>query len=383
MFNLKMGLLKTFNRIPFKEIFSDKIVLQDLSKPIDYQYQLPINQIFKVFNFNYKNDPSSMALHCNNNWLDHLILLNFLFNILRNLLYTILDSNDQMFRLYCGDLIQFADGETAFITIALGGLTCNSTAMFCLFHYSSVNQLKWLNIFNAVEGKQSFVKSKILMTKSAKKFIKICLIFTTFSIASIYFMPISTLFIFFILSLLKLSFETFLLYAFPWIIINTIWGFYCWGYGLFNMFSTIICYYYKLRLHQLDVYAKWLLKQDYNRLNHGIIKLLKQYEEVMTEVNEFNKFGSKLIFFIFSFLVSTDVFLIYNIIYVQLNAITLYGHFLGVLVFSSFSLIIILSSIVIPNQFSTNKRKLIKLIYKKNFQITVKIKVIILSFVIY
>ena len=378
MFKLKMELLKTFKRIPFKEILSNEIVLQDLSKPIDSQYQIPINQIFKVFHFNYETDSSSMALHRNNNWLDHLILLNLIFNILRNLLYAILDPNDQMFRLFCGDLIQFADGETAFIAIGLGGLTCNSTSMFIMLHYSSINQLKWLNIFNAIERKQSFVENKILMRKSAKKLIRICLIFTTFSTASIYFLPFSAFFIFFILSLLKLSVKTFLMYAFPWVIINTIWSFHCWGYVLSNMFSTIICYYYKLRLHQLDVYANWLSKQHSNRLNHGIVKLLRQYEEVINEVIQFNKFASKSIFFIFLFLVSTDVFLIYNIIYIQLNAITLYGHFLAVSVFSSVSLIIIFSSIMIPNQFSKNKRKLVKLIYKKNLQITTKIKVTIL-----
>ena len=200
-FKLRIKHLRELIRVPIKNILTNKFTINhfnDLSQPIDYQYQIPINQIFKVFNFNYETD-SSTNVHRNENWVNYILLLNFLFNILRNFLYIILNPNDQIFRLCCGDLTEFADAETVFIAIAcVGGfslvyhwfITGFSTSIFCLFHYSSVNRLKWLNIFNAVEGKQSFVKSKILMTKSAKKLIRICLIFTTFSVVSIYFLPI-------------------------------------------------------------------------------------------------------------------------------------------------------------------------------------------------
>ena len=192
-FKLRIQILRELIRVPFKEILTNKFAindLDDLSKPVDYQYQIPINEISKILNFNYETD-SSTNVRRNENWVDYILLFNFLFNILRNFLYIILDSNDQMFRLYCSDLIQSANADVAFVAIALVGFTGFSTSMFCMFHYLSVNQLKWLNIFNAVEGKQSFVKTKILMTKSAKEFIRICLIFITFSITSIYFIPIS------------------------------------------------------------------------------------------------------------------------------------------------------------------------------------------------
>lgn len=119
----------------------------------------------------------------------------------------------------------------------------------------------------------------------------------SFSTASIYFLLISTIFIFVLLPLSKLPLKLFLLYGLPWSIFNTIWVFYSWGYVLLTVFITIICYYYRLRIHQLDFYAKWLMKHEFDHLNHRIGKLLKDYDEVINEVNQFNKFASKLIFF--------------------------------------------------------------------------------------
>ena len=213
------------------------------------------------------------------------------------------------------------------------------------------------------------------MTKSAKRFIRICLIFATFCTANIYFLPISAFSCFVIISFLKLSIKPFLLYALPWSITNTIWAFYCCGYVFLTLSITIICYYYKLRLHQLDIYAYWLSKQHFNHFNQGIMKLLKEYNEIITEVNQFDKFASKSIFFIFLFLVSTDVFFIYNVIYLNLNAVTLYGLFLGIFVFSFASLLIFFSAIIIPSQLLNNKRNLTKLFYKKNIQVKTAIKV--------
>ena len=374
-----MELLKKLVRLPFKEILSNKLVIKDFSQPINQKYQIPIKELFSIFYFDYEfheNDDQTITFNRNRKWIVYFILLNLLLNDLRNLFYAFMDSNDQMFRLYCGDLIQFADGQTTLISIAAAGYTCFATAIFLMCQYSPANQMKWLNIFNAIEGKQSFVRSKILMKKSAKKLIKLSLIFMSLSTASIYLLIISVLIIFFILPFPNLSIKPFLLYALPWCLINVIWVFYSWCYILLTMFITITCYYYKLRIHQLDVNAKRLIRKQLNHLNMRIEKLLKGYDDVIKEIDQFNKFASKLIFFIFLFLVSTDVFFIYNIIYVELNAITVYGHLIAISVFSFVSLLIFLIATIIPSQFLNNKRNLIKLINQKNIQIKIKIKVI-------
>ena len=163
-----MNLLKIFLKISFKEIWSYKLVIKELSQPIHCKYQIPIKELFKIIRFNYETD-QSMVLYRKRNWIVNILLFNLLLNILRYLVYTFLDPNDQMFRLYCGDLIEFADGETAFISIAAMAYTAYSTVVFLMFQYLPVNQFKWFNIFNAIEGKQSFVTNKIFMKKSAKK----------------------------------------------------------------------------------------------------------------------------------------------------------------------------------------------------------------------
>ena len=69
------------------------------------------------------------------------------------------------------------------------------------------------------------------------------------------------------------------------------------------------------------------------------------------------------------------VFLIYNLIYVKLSFVTLFGHQLVVCdILLTLSLIII-NAIKIPNQFDENKRNLIKLMYDKKLAIKNKMKV--------
>ena len=266
---------KSLKEISVNEILQNKFQIKDISKPLQPNLRVPINRFFAAINFNYETDQNSLTLHRKSKWFNHVIIFILISNVLRNLAYILMNSTDQLFRLFCGDLIQFILKEVSYVAITFVGITSYATAMFCLFHYSSVNQLKWLNIFNAIQGKQSFVKNKILMTKLAKKFIRICLIFITFSVTSIYFITISAFSIFIIISFSRLSIKLFLLYALPWSIINTIWAFYCWGYVLLTLLITIICYYYKLRLHQLDIYAYWLSKQHFNHFNQMNYQTIK------------------------------------------------------------------------------------------------------------
>ena len=215
---IKMELLKKLIRLPFKEILSNKLVIKDLSQPINQKYQIPIKELFNIFYFDYEfheNDDQTITFDRNRKWIVYLVLLNLLLNDLRNLFYVFMDSSDRMFRLYCGDLIQFADGQTLLISIVVMGYTCFATAIFLMYQYSPVNQMNWLNIFNEIEGKQSFVKSKIFVKKSAKKLVKLSLIFMSLSTASIYMLVISVLIIFVILPFENLPIKPFLLYALP------------------------------------------------------------------------------------------------------------------------------------------------------------------------
>ena len=239
----------------------------------------------------------------------------------------LLNSNDQFFRLFCGDLIEFALNEASYVAISFVGFTSYSLAIFCLFHYSPINQLKWLNIFNAIEGKQSFIEQKIFLSKSAKKLIRFSLNLLLFNIVLLFFARIVCDFNFFFFSLKKLSFKHWFLYALPWIIFTDLWTKYTGRYTLASLFITIICYYYQFRLKQIDFYVNWLLKQKNFRIpNQRIVNVLNGYVKIIIEINQFNKFASKVIFALLAFNISTVVFIVYNLIYVNLTQIVKFGH---------------------------------------------------------
>ena len=367
---------KSLKEISVNEILQNKFQIKDISKPLQPNLRVPINRFFAAINFNYETDQNSFTLHRKSKWFNHVIIFILISNLLRNLAYILMNSTDQLFRLFCGDLIQFILKEVSYVAITFVGITSYATAMFCLFHYSSVNQLKWFNIFNVIEGKQSFIKSKILITKSAKKLIRFSLFLFILCISSCFLIPIVCAIVFFFHTFQKLSFQNFFLYALPWNIFTVIWATYTNGYIFASLFITIICYYYQLRLDQVDVYVNWLLKQKrFEKFNQRIMKMLIEYTEIMTEVNQFNKFASKVLFFLFVFDALMIVFILYNLIYIKLTAITMLGHYAVAINILSVITIIILNAIRIPNQFYRNKRNLKLLIYKNNLQIKTKIKV--------
>ena len=226
------------------------------------------------------------------------------------------------------------------------------------------------------KGKQSFVKQNIFVPKLVKKLIRFSLILLLFAMNVSCFERIVTAFILSYFAFLKLSFKHFFLNVMPWVIYNDIRIIYAEGYHLASLFIAIICYYYQLRLYQLDVYVNWLLKQKQLYMpNHKMINVLNEYIKILTEVNQFNKFASKLISVFLVLNASTIVFLVYNIIYVNLSKITEFGHQVGVFGMSSVIIIIVLNALRIPNQLQRNKRNLISLIYKKNLSIKTRIKV--------
>ena len=372
----KFKVIKSLFKISIYDILTNNFKLIKVSQVIQPEYRIPINKFFQELNFNYQIDSSSLELHRNNNWFNYFILFILVLNILRGPLYIFLNSDDVLFRLYFGDLVQFNAKSTVIISITFCSLACYSTAIFCLFNFCPVNHFKWLNIFNAIEGRQSFIDNKILLKKSAKKLIRFSLILLT-SITAILYINILT-------SISVLSYNTFIslslkhfLFAVPWLITNAIWTFYSGGYSLTSSLITIICYYYKLRLHQLNVYVIWHFKRkQFKYFNQHIERLLNEYNKIINEINQFNKFASKLLFFLFLFIASINIFMIYNIIYVKLKPNIMYGHLVIILNLSCLISLIILNAIRITNQAHRNKNKLMSLIFMEQLKITNKIKVI-------
>lgn len=160
--------------------------------------------------------------------------------------------------------------------------------------------------------------------------------------------------------------------------IDTIWALLGTDYFLVGLIIAIICYYYEIRLNQLDIYVNLYLKRKrFKRINQQVVKIFVEYVDVINEINQFNKFVSKLIFFLLLFCSSTLVFLIYNMIYAKIEWIVymlyiLFSGQLGLVI-----LLIVLNTIRIASKFKTNQRNLMKLINVKNLQIKNNIKVIL------
>ena len=294
---------------------------------------------------------------------------------LRNVIYIFLKSDDQLFRLYFGDLIQFFIDEVSFVAILFAGATSYSIVIFYILHYLPVDQLKWINIFNAIEGKQSFIQSKIILRKSAKKLIRFASILLNFILICCFLTVIIAGINFNFLSFHKLSFKNFILCSLPWQVLTNLWIYYVMGYTFVGLFMAIICLYYQLRLHQLDfVVNKLMLKGKKRMFNKSIMKFISEYIEIINEIDKFDKFASKQIF-VLILNASTVVFQVYNLIFIKMSQNATLGQLTA-----SFDIIfliafIILNALRIPNQFEKNKRNLISLMYQKNIQINTKIKV--------
>ena len=366
----KLQIFKILTKISVYDILTNNFKV-DLSERLKFQYRLPVKQFFEEINYNYPIEKT-----VNNKWLRRVMLFIHVFNSSTCLFYLIWNEDDQLIRLYLGDLIQFFGLNTKFFAIPLAGASLYALAMFCLFHFSPVSQLNWLKVFNPIEGKQSFISWKIFFKKSAKTLIRLTLIVIIFCVCLIYFAPIFVLINLLYFSFNNLIWNEFIFYAIPWAVINTFWIHLDCCYFFISLIILIICYYYESRLNQLNVYINFYLKRkQFNRINRQVNRLLNEYTQVINEMNQFNKFASKLIFFMLLFCSSTLVFLIYNMIYVKIDLLLylLYILFGGNLALGI--VLILMSSIKIASKFQRNKRNLIKLNYTKNMQIKYRIKV--------
>ena len=371
---LKVKLVKSLSEI-FNDILKNNFELENLDKTLPPTHRIPLSEYLEQLNFKY--DFNSSNLERKSNLINYLIFLFHLINVIRNMIYVFFDSfDDNLFRLYCGEMFQFLLDKISFAAVALTGITSYGLSTFCLFNYWPMDQLQWLNVLNAVEGKQSFLSIKIHSVKSAKKLIRFSLIMLT-SCSVLHYVVFLAGSIFIPFAYIKLDIKNFIFFALPWGLFNMLWDFYTSGYVVASFYVVIICYYYQLRLDQLEFYGNLLLKRK--QVNRSIMKLLNEYNLIIQEINQFNKFASKLIFCLYTFMTSTVMFLIYNILYVKLNVFVFLVHILVAFLMSLFTLLIVFNATRIPLQLKTNLRNLISLNYHKNLPVKTRIKV---SFII-
>ena len=373
----KLQFFKSLTKISVYDILTNNFNV-DVKQNLKPEYCVPVKKYFEEISFYYdiSNDNKKTTVNRCNTWFNSVILLYLILHLLKYVFYLIWNDHDELIRLHAGDLEQYFGVHVSFMQIPEAGVTIFPIAIFCLLNYLPVNHLNWLKVFDPIEGRQSFVNSKILMEKSAKNFIRFTLIVISISSAITQITPILICFFYMFFSFIKITLKQFILYALPYSFINSIWVlFVCTNYFA-SLLILIICYYYEIRLDQLDVYVNLYLKRKlFNRINRQVINILSEYTEVITEINQFNKFSSKVIFYLLLSCSSTQTFLIYNMIYVEADWILYLFYILFSFNVCSVIVVLILCTIRIASKFQRNKRNLVKLNYVKNLTIRNRIKV--------
>ena len=372
----KLQFFKSLDKISVYDILINNFKV-DISQNLKPEYCIPVKKYFEEVSFYYDiSNFNQKTIHRTSSWSNSIILLILLFNLLKCLFYIFWNENDQLIRLYGGNLEQYFGYNILFFAIPEVGVTLFPIVIFCLLQYSPINQLNWLTILNTIEGKQSFVSRKIFMVKSAKNLIRFSFILISFSSSITQLTPIITFLIFLFIPSINLTLKQIILYVFPWALVDGIWClFICTNYFV-SLMIIIICYYYELRLDQLDIYMNLRLKsKQFKIINQHISKMFVEYTEIINEMSYFNKFSSKIIFYLLLFCSSTQAFLIYNMIYVNID----WFLYLMYVLFSgnvcSVIIIILMRTIRIASKFQRNKRNLVKLSLVKNLTVKNRIKV--------
>ena len=213
----KFKVFKSLTKISVYDILTNNFNV-DVSQKIKPEYRVPINQYFEEINIFYEisNSNKKIYVHRHNNWGDRFILIILLFDLIRCVIYIFWNEDDQMIRLYGGNLEQFFGLNIKFFLIPEAGATLYAIAIYYLFQYSKINLLNWLKIFNTIEGKENFINSKIIMEKSAKKLIRFSLILIIYFSSITLFTTFLVCFFYITFPLLSLNLKHFFIYALPW-----------------------------------------------------------------------------------------------------------------------------------------------------------------------
>ena len=373
----KLQFFKSLSKISVYDILTNNFKV-DVKQNLKPEYCVPVKNYFDEISFYYEitNYDYQTTVHRYNSWSDRFIILILLFDLLRALIYLIWMEEDQVIRMYGGNLEVFFGFNTKYMTIPQIGVTLSAITIFCLYQYSSLSHLNWLKVFYPIEGRQSFVGMKIFMEKSAKKLIRFTLILISIASAFTNSTPILVCFFFMFFSFVNITLKQFILCAFPWALMSAVWVLLVCANYFASLIILIICYYYEIRLDQLDVYVNLYLKRKrFNRINQQISNLLCEYTEVINKINDFNKFSSKITFYLLLCCSSTQIFLIYNMIYVKIGWLL---YLLYILFSWNVCLVIVvnvLSTIRISRKFQRNKQNLVKLSFVKNMAIRNRFKV--------
>ena len=80
---------KSFKKVSIYKILRNQSKLNDLTKPIQPDLQIPIKKFLQNFSFNYEIDSTTLTLtQRKRNWLSHMVLFILVSNVIRNLVYT-------------------------------------------------------------------------------------------------------------------------------------------------------------------------------------------------------------------------------------------------------------------------------------------------------
>ena len=191
LFIPKLQFFKSLTKISVYDILTNNFNV-DLTQYLKPEYCVPVKKYFEEINFYYiiSNDNKKTTANRYNSWSNSVILSILMFNLLKCLFYMFWNEDDQLVRLYAGNLEQFFGSNILLFEIPSVGVTLFPIRTFCLLQYSPVNQLNWLTIFNPIQGIQSFASSKIFMEKSAKNLIRFSLILFSISSAITQITPI-------------------------------------------------------------------------------------------------------------------------------------------------------------------------------------------------
>ena len=128
----KFKFLKGLTKISVYDILTNNFKV-NLSKKLKPKYCVPVKKYFEeiCFYYNISNDNEKTIVNRKNGWCNHFIFVYLLLNLLRVIIYLIWMEEDQVIRMYGGNIEVFFGFNTKYMIIPQVGTTL--TACFrCL-----------------------------------------------------------------------------------------------------------------------------------------------------------------------------------------------------------------------------------------------------------
>ena len=247
-----------------------------------------------------------------------------LLNVFRNFLYIFLP-NDENILKYFGDLTQYFVSKRYFILFPFLSFSILSTSMVIIIQCSPIEDLQWLRVIAVIKGLDRTGPQMIgiYSNKLWTKFLRYTLLVVYFLFVNItVFTTLAATITFMWLALANYSTLDYLLFGLIWVVINSVWAFYCAGVGTgaFSLF-LIVSYHMRVRVRQLIRAIEVSIQLD-SVAQPSITKVCRELNDICLTLNKLNKFWSKYLAIIFTLYISTNAFLLYDLIYESLDLIT-------------------------------------------------------------